>query len=70
MAPSKNSANSLDAPTEFYQESLKFLNKCSKPDSREFYGIVRAVGAGFLVMGVLGYVVKLVHIPIRHYITV
>ncbi|THY13189.1 hypothetical protein D6D02_04829 [Aureobasidium pullulans] len=31
----------------------------SKPDKREFLKISQAVGVGFLVMGVIGYVVKL-----------
>lgn len=30
--------------------------------------IVRAVGAGFIMMGVVGYVIKLIHIPIRYLI--
>lgn len=36
----------------------------------EFLKIVRAVGLGFIVMGAIGYIVKLIHIPIRHLITV
>lgn len=36
----------------------------------EYIQIIRAVGAGFLVMGAIGYVVKLIHIPIRHLIAV
>jgi hypothetical protein len=31
----------------------------SKPDKREFLKIGQAVGVGFLVMGVIGYIVKL-----------
>ena len=31
----------------------------SKPDKREFLKISQAVGVGFLVMGVIGYIVKL-----------
>lgn len=59
-----------DAPLEFIRESHKFISRCSKPDRTEYFNIVRAVGTGFLAMGALGYVVKLVHIPIRHLITV
>lgn len=70
MAAAQKNAGALDAPLEFVNESKKFLAKCTKPDTTEYLRIVRAVGAGFLVMGVLGYVVKLVHIPIRHLITV
>ncbi|CUM45609.1 unnamed protein product [Debaryomyces fabryi] len=30
--------------------------------------IIRAVGVGFVMMGVVGYAVKLLHIPIRYLI--
>lgn len=33
--------------------------------SVEYMRIIRAVGVGFVMMGVVGYVVKLVHIPLR-----
>lgn len=35
------------------------LTKCSAADKREFLRISQAVGMGFLIMGVIGYVVKL-----------
>ncbi|GMM51496.1 translocon subunit [Starmerella bacillaris] len=62
--------NVLEAPNKFFEDSRKFLARCTKPSAKEYYEIVRAVGSGFIVMGVLGYVVKLIHIPIRHFITV
>jgi len=34
--------------------------------SIEFLSISRAVGVGFLVMGFIGYAVKLIHIPINN----
>lgn len=34
----------------------------------EYLKIVRAVGVGFVMMGVVGYAVKLLHIPIRYLI--
>jgi protein translocase SEC61 complex gamma subunit len=36
----------------------------SKPDKREFLKIGQAVGVGFLVMGVIGYIVKLSKYPL------
>ncbi|CAD0109799.1 unnamed protein product [Aureobasidium uvarum] len=42
------------------------LQKTVKPDKREFLKISQAVGVGFLVMGVIGYVVKLIHIPVNN----
>lgn len=32
----------------------------------EFLQICRAVGTGFVVMGFIGYLVKLIHIPINN----
>lgn len=57
-------------PVEFAEDAQKFISRCTKPDKTEYFKIVRAVGAGFLMMGAIGYAVKLVHIPIRHLITV
>ncbi|KNG47494.1 transport protein sec61 subunit gamma [Stemphylium lycopersici] len=37
-----------------------------EPDKKEFIRISQAVGIGFLIMGVIGYVVKLVHIPVNN----
>ncbi|GAB7345956.1 hypothetical protein MBLNU457_4181t2 [Dothideomycetes sp. NU457] len=38
----------------------------ARTDKREFIKISQAVGVGFLVMGVIGYVVKLIHIPVNN----
>ncbi|ORY19905.1 protein translocation complex subunit SSS1 [Clohesyomyces aquaticus] len=55
-----------DVPQEFVRDGLQFINRCTKPDKREFIKISQAVGVGFVVMGVIGYVVKLVHIPVNN----
>ena len=36
----------------------------------EFLQICRAVGTGFVVMGFIGYLVKLVHIPINNIVRI
>lgn len=36
----------------------------------EFIQICRAVGTGFVVMGFIGYLVKLVHIPINNIVRI
>jgi len=56
----------LSGPTEFFKDSVRLLNKCTKPDRREFLKISQAVGVGFLVMGLIGYFVKLIHLPINN----
>ncbi|KAF2275875.1 translocation complex subunit Sss1 [Westerdykella ornata] len=55
-----------DVPQEFVKDGMLFINRCTKPDKREFLKICQAVGVGFIVMGVIGYIVKLVHIPVNN----
>jgi len=56
----------LDVPRDFIKDGAFFLNRCTKPSKREFLEISRAVAVGFLVMGFIGFFVKLVHIPINN----
>ncbi|EXJ92445.1 protein transporter SEC61 subunit gamma, partial [Capronia epimyces CBS 606.96] len=35
-------------------------------DRREFIKISQAVGMGFLIMGAIGYFIKLIHIPVNN----
>jgi len=69
----------LDVPRDFFKDGAFFLNRCTKPNKRgtpsplpiagltpEFLEISRAVAVGFLVMGFIGFAVKLVHIPINN----
>lgn len=56
----------FQVPSEFVKEGTQFLNRCTKPDKREYLRICRAVAIGFAIMGGIGYVVKLVHIPINN----
>ncbi|ODV58702.1 translocon subunit SSS1 [Ascoidea rubescens DSM 1968] len=54
-----------EAPVDFVKEGIVFVKKCTKPDKKEYLKIIQAVGIGFIMMGVVGYGVKLIHIPIR-----
>lgn len=58
----------LDIPANFVKEGTQFLSKCQKPDMKEYSKIVRAVGIGFVSVGIIGYAIKLIHIPIRYVI--
>lgn len=49
----------LDVPREFLKDGLQFINRSQKPDRKEFIKVSQAVGMGFLIMGVVGYTVKL-----------
>ncbi|GMF08848.1 unnamed protein product [Ambrosiozyma monospora] len=57
-----------DTPVEFIRDGTQFISKCTKPSKKEYLQLVRAVGVGFLMMGVVGYAIKLIHIPIRYLI--
>ncbi|GAB7353575.1 hypothetical protein MBLNU459_g4001t2 [Dothideomycetes sp. NU459] len=57
-----------EIPRDFIKDGTQFINRCTKhkadtsalpADRREFLKISQAVGVGFLVMGVIGYIVKL-----------
>lgn len=57
-----------EVPVEFFKDGSAFVSKCTKPDKKEYLKIIRAVGIGFIMMGVVGYAIKLIHIPIRYLI--
>ncbi|KWU47489.1 hypothetical protein RHOSPDRAFT_11363, partial [Rhodotorula sp. JG-1b] len=44
----------------------QFISRCTKPDKKEYLQICRAVAIGFAMMGGIGYLVKLIHIPINN----
>ncbi|CCK71707.1 translocon subunit SSS1 KNAG_0H02920 [Huiozyma naganishii CBS 8797] len=69
MAGEKGSEKQLlDTPLEFIRDGNQFLKKCKKPDTKEYFKIIRAVGIGFIAVGLIGYAIKLIHIPIRYVI--
>lgn len=53
---------------EFISDAKRLLRMCTKPDAREFKKIAIACGIGFAIMGFIGYIVKLVFIPINNII--
>ncbi|KIS72339.1 translocon subunit SSS1 [Mycosarcoma maydis] len=55
----------VEIPQNFFREGTHFVNRCTKPNRKEYIQICRAVGLGFVVMGFIGYFVKLIHIPIH-----
>ncbi|KAF9422911.1 Sec61p translocation complex subunit [Podila epigama] len=56
----------IEGPKQFVKDGVAFMNRCTKPDRKEFMQITQAVSMGFLIMGVIGFVVKLIHIPINN----
>jgi len=53
---------------EFISDSIRLVKRCQKPSAKEFKKIAVATGVGFLVMGFVGFFIKLIHIPINNII--
>ena len=53
---------------EFARDSARLVKRCAKPDAREFWMIARRTATGFVIMGFVGFFVKLIFIPINNII--
>ncbi|CAA91203.1 putative protein transport protein Sec61 subunit gamma [Schizosaccharomyces pombe] len=60
-----NADDLFQIPKNFYKEGSHFIKRCVKPDRKEFLSISKAVATGFVLMGLIGYIIKLIHIPIN-----
>ena len=54
--------------TQFVRNSRMLVTKCDKPNYAQFMNSSYATAIGFLVMGGLGFFVKLIFIPINNVI--
>ncbi|EME30684.1 protein transport protein SEC61 subunit gamma [Galdieria sulphuraria] len=52
--------------SSFMVDSYRLVRRCTKPDRREFLKIAGATAVGFLVMGFIGFFVRLIHIPVNN----
>mmetsp|Transcript_15732 Transcript_15732/g.17509 ORF Transcript_15732/g.17509 Transcript_15732/m.17509 type:complete len:85 (+) Transcript_15732:156-410(+) len=53
---------------QFAKDSYRLLMKCTKPDRNEMTSIGTACAIGFLIMGLIGFLIKLLFIPINNII--
>ena len=58
----------VDDLAQFYRDSSYFFHKCTRPDRAEYTKILSASVMGIVVMGFIGYIIKLVFIPINNII--
>ena len=63
---SLNPVTILNGIQEFTTDSARFFHKCAKPDEKEFMKIFKATMLGFFVLGMCGFVIKLIFIPINN----
>lgn len=64
----KEIESGIDGIKKFAVDSQRFLQVCEKPDVSEFKKIATSCAIGFAIMGGIGYVVKLLFIPINNII--
>merc|ERR1711868_79344 len=60
----------IDPAKEYLKNAVRFIRRSTKPDKKEFQKIAFATAIGFLIMGFIGYFVKLIHIPINNIIRI
>lgn len=48
-----------------HRSIARLINKCKKPDKKEFLKVARLTAVGFLAVGFLGFFVKLIFLPIN-----
>ena len=53
---------------DFAKDSIRLVKKCTKPSADEFWKIAARTATGFVIMGFVGFFVKLVFIPINNII--
>jgi protein transport protein SEC61 subunit gamma-like protein len=51
---------------DFFRASKNFMVNCEKPDRKEFMTIAKQCALGFLIMGTIGYVIKLIFLMINN----
>nr|GEX47284.1 protein transport protein SEC61 subunit gamma-1 [Tanacetum cinerariifolium] len=58
----------IDPLREFAKDSNRLVKRCHKPDRKEFTKVATRTAIGFVVMGFVGFFVKLIFIPINNII--
>ncbi|RHN64671.1 putative protein translocase complex, SecE/Sec61-gamma subunit, protein translocase SecE [Medicago truncatula] len=58
----------FDPLREFAKDSVRLVKRCHKPDRKEFSKVAVRTAIGFVVMGFVGFFVKLIFIPINNII--
>jgi protein transport protein SEC61 subunit gamma-like protein len=48
--------------------SRRLVKRCEKPDRKEFLKVAQKTAMGFFIVGFIGFVVKLVFIPVNQII--
>lgn len=60
--------NITEPAKAFANDSYRLVQKCNKPEAKEYQKILIATTVGFAIMGVIGFFVKLIFIPINGFL--
>ncbi|XP_052108280.1 protein transport protein Sec61 subunit gamma-1-like [Arachis duranensis] len=52
----------------FSKDNVRLIKRCHKPDDKEYYKVTVNTAIGIMVMGFVGFFVKLIFIPINNII--
>ncbi|XLT05395.1 hypothetical protein HN51_044144 [Arachis hypogaea] len=58
----------LEPLKEFSKDSVRLVNRCHKPDRKEYFKVAVSTAIGIMVMGFVGFFVKLIFIPVNNII--
>ncbi|KAL2943859.1 Protein transport protein Sec61 subunit gamma-2 [Bienertia sinuspersici] len=58
----------FDPLRDFTKDSVRLVKRCHKPDRKEFSKVAFRTAVGFVVMGFVGFFVKLIFILINNII--
>ncbi|GFP86921.1 protein transport protein sec61 subunit gamma-2 [Phtheirospermum japonicum] len=58
----------FDPLRDFAKDRVRLVKRCHKPDHKEFTKVATRMAIGFVVMGFVGFFVKLIFIPINNII--
>jgi protein transport protein SEC61 subunit gamma-like protein len=64
----ESAAAFIDPLKGFAKDSVRLVTKCHKPDRKEYMKVASRTALGFVVMGFVGFFVKLIFIPINNII--
>ncbi|RYR00098.1 hypothetical protein Ahy_B07g088158 [Arachis hypogaea] len=69
VAPTIDAIDSVFEPLKgFSKDSVRLIKRCHKPDDKEYYKVTVSTEIGIMVMGFIGFFVKLIFIPINNII--
>ncbi|KAL0237611.1 hypothetical protein PCE1_001005 [Barthelona sp. PCE] len=65
-ASSKGKARNDNAVKKYVKRCTMLVRRCTKPDNKEYSKIARSAGIGVVLLGTVGYALKLVSIPLNN----